>query len=72
MVLETIFTALLITSPAAASMSEWSPGCEDDDAQTACCPLEDLELLGKSLADWYACLDSILLPVDETNLRNEE
>lgn len=72
MFLMTIMAAVLTTSPAAPVAIEFSPGCEDEDESTACCPLEDLELIGKSPADWYACLDSATLPIHEATYRDNE
>lgn len=62
-----LLAGLLATGIAATvdGVSAWSPGCEDDDPSTACCPLERLKIAESDLADWYACLDSIAAPPPE-------
>lgn len=63
-----LLASLLVTGNTAGfdSISGSSPACEDNDEATGCCPLEDLQILGNSLADWYACLESIATPPPET------
>lgn len=39
-----------------------SPGCDDGDPETPCCPLEDPYYL-ISPEDWWACLDSLEAPL---------
>jgi len=44
---------------AAADEGSFAIGCNDDDERTPCCPIENMKPLQATLADWYACTQTI-------------
>jgi len=52
-----LFIMLASSSPGA--VVDVSPGCEDDQADTPCCPLENSKFLSATLRDWYACTETV-------------
>lgn len=53
-----VATMLSFGLPFAGEVAFESPGCDDEDAETPCCPLEDNRyILG--IEDWNACFSAL-------------
>lgn len=55
-----LLMAVLVSSPTGlAAGPVASPGCDDNDPGTNCCPLEDRDY-ALSPDDWWACFDGFV------------
>lgn len=57
MVMAVLLATIVLATPFPLDL-EQSPGCEDVDEDTPCCPLEDFEIISRGPEGWLACTET--------------